>query len=301
MFKSVIALSALAAASAQLTGNGITDMLLMDKLVHRSSYYGHDSAKELLALSALGGGGDPIMFEEYMLWDNMMHGGHTHGSGRHGFDDLFPLVLLGEHEGMGVFDTLHLIHEWNIVRDYDEQWGTDGVLPLLAGKYGDKVFSPLHDLHVIQGVRADRHNGNGADLAPLAFLTSGGDPDVAMENMHQYHYLQQIQPQDRHNDFIPISLLAGGLFNSVEPMVPFWALDQLINGDEYAHNAAQSSHHAGHGSHHGSSAGHGSRHYGSRHHGSRHHGSRHYAPVHAPVYHRAGVTTPAAAVVQPSS
>lgn len=276
MFKSIFfAAASVAVASAQMAN--IMDLLILDELSHTGYYYGgHSGIHDLLPLLALGGlgagafpgqPGGTIMLEEYLLWQDLMHGTHSHGGPR-GMDDVLPLVLLGMNDGKSTFDSMMAIHELEIAHNYDDMWGMDGLLTI-ASLQDAELNGFLHDFHVVQGVRDQRYNGNSADLLPLAFLTSN-DPDVQMENLHQFHYLQNWG--NDHNDILPWMVLGGESFNTVEPIVPFWALDQIINGDEY-HYDPHYGHGHGHGAHHGA------------HHGPVHHAPVvHRAPVHRPVY-----------------
>lgn len=244
MFKTILTVAATACvASAQMAN--LMDLFILDELSHTGDYYyyggGFHDLLPLLALGGMGGGfptqGDSVMFEEYLLWQDLMHGTHSHG--RHGMDEILPLMLIGMNEGMSTFDSMMMIHEHDIAQSYDERFlGGDGLLTAMAAM-DPALNGNLHDFHVIEGVLSQQHNTNGANLLPLAFLTSD-DPAVQMENMHQYHYLQNWG--NGHNDFLPLAVLGGNMFNTVEPIVPYWAMDQIINGDDYYYD--EHSHHA---------------------------------------------------------
>jgi len=274
MFKSFLFAAATVAVATAQQAN-LIDLLIFDELSHRGGYYyggGHDLLP-LLALGGLGGGfpsqaGGTIMLEEYLLWQDLMHGTHSHG-GPHGMDEVLPLVLLGMSDAGGnqnTFDSMMAIHELQIASRYDDEWfGGHGLLSI-ASRQNPELNSFLHDFHVIQGVADHRYNGNSADLLPLAFLTSN-DPYVQMENLHQFHYMQHWD-HDNHSDLLALGLLGGNMFHEVQPIMPYWALDSLIN--DYGHHGSHHGSHHGHYSHgshhgHGSHYGHGSRHYGSHH------------------------------------
>lgn len=276
MFKTIASLATMAVASAQMSN--IFDLLIMDSLSHNDDYYyyGHGGGlfgNDLMPLLLLGGdmgfpsqAGGQIGLEEYMLYDDLIHNNHH---GNRDSSDVLPMILAGMGDGLDTFNAMMQIHEFDIANSYNERFGFhgDNILGFMA-LGDDELRTNLHDFHVIEGVLQERNNGNGANLLPLAFLTSD-NPDVQMENLHQYHYMQN--RGNSHNNIMPWAILASeggnGIFNHMEPIAPYWAMDQIINGDDYyysGHNHGGG--HGGHGGHHDShSRSHRATHYRSHH------------------------------------
>lgn len=260
-------------------GQSISNLLLFDFLStdHDYYYYGHGGYDllPLLALTGNGffGDGESLNLQEYLLFDDTLNG-------HDGMDpvELYAWLAVGHQEGHDVFHTLEEIHAWDAVKHYDEHYGGRSHIYTLAAANNDPLRHRLYDLHVYQSTKEHRHNGNGADLWALNLIATGDSThpgETAVHNLHQYHYMQEYR--NNHNNLIPLGILAGGgYFNHVEPIAPFWAVDQLINGDHY-----HLDHHEGHGGHGGHAGGH----HGG--HGGGHHGGMLYggAIAHSNGYH----------------